>query len=362
MTPSLSSEDAGGVKGKVLKPRHYLRLLSMREACLRLPPAACSSEVDHHHRSMRPLALLFCSSFLVIGASAELPPAVAEDAPPVSLTLDKSFTNDLRLAEPGGQEKVKPDIHYVPTPQRLVDLMLLMAEVNKNDLLYDLGSGDGRLVITAAKTYGTRGIGIEIDPERIAEAKENAAAAKVEDKVQFWQQDLFQSNFKDATVITLYLLDVLNRRLRPQILAQVKPGTRLVSHAFHMGEWEPEAEKTLKIEGKSYNAYFWVVPANMSGRWQISGGNSKEMPASVTVEQQFQKFSVRAGEGNEIIGQGRLLGTEFTLTLNKGGRGKPISFTGEVDGDRIKASAPGTAINWNADREAGTLKPLDSAE
>src|SRR5919197_4401667 len=131
-----------------------------------------------------------------------------------------------QVASPVAPRK-KPDIHYVPTPQELVDVMLEMAKVGKDDIVYDLGSGDGRLVVSAAKKYGASGVGIDIDPQRIAESRENAKKAAVEDKVRFLEQDLFESDFHDATVVTLYLLGELNLRLRPQIFAQLKPGTRL---------------------------------------------------------------------------------------------------------------------------------------
>ena len=313
---------------------------------------------------MKYLALLLLSGISVASAGAQsLEAADGADAP-VQLTLDQSFTKDLRLAQvTDPEEKVKPDIHYVPTPAALVDVMLRMAKVNKDDLLYDLGSGDGRLVITAASKHGARGIGIDIDPQRIAEAKENAAAAKVEDKVEFRQQDLFKSNFKDASVITLYLLEELNRRLRPQLFAQVKPGTRIVSHAFTMGDWDPDAEETLKIDGGTYNAYFWVVPANMSGRWKVSGrGAAKGIPETVTVEQSFQKITVRAGEGEgggEVVGEGKLTGSDFTFTMRNAEGAKPLTFTGKVDGNSIKATGTGSGSSWTAEREAGTEKPLD---
>jgi predicted O-methyltransferase YrrM len=259
-------------------------------------------------------------------------------------------------------EKVKPDIFYLPTPQRVVDVMLLMAEVKKDDLLYDLGSGDGRLVVTAAKTYGARGIGIEIDPALLAIARRNAARAKVEDKVEFRQQDLFTSDFKDATVITLYLLDELNRRLRPQIFAQVRPGTRVVSHAFHMGDWQPDAERKLTIEGKEYDAYFWVVPANMSGRWKVSADSGmKGIPETIVIDQTFQEISVRAADGDAVIAQGRLTGSEFYLTMSEAAGTKPVSFTGTVDGNSIKARGSRRGATFNAEREAGTEKPLEPA-
>ena len=155
------------------------------------------------------------------------------------------------------KELRKPDIHYVPTPQDVVDEMLRMADVKKDDIIYDLCCGDGRIVITAAKKYGARGIGIDIDPDRIKESEENARAAGVTDKVKFRLDDIFETDFKDATVVTLYLLDRLNEQLRPKLLKDLKPGTRIVSHAFRMGDWEPE--KSAEVDGKMI--YFWTIPA-----------------------------------------------------------------------------------------------------
>lgn len=285
----------------------------------------------------------------------------APASPDVQLSLDRGSPADLRIAqgtEGIPEEKVKPDIWYVPTPQRLVDLMLLMAEVNKNDVLYDLGSGDGRLVITAAKRYGARAIGIDIDPEMIAQAQNNAVAAKVEDKVQFKQQDLFKSDFRDATVITLYLLDELNVRLRPHILAQVKPGTRIVSHAFRMGEWEPDAERSIKINETSYDAFFWVVPANMSGRWRVRGAG-KGMPEVLLVEQKFQRFTVRRDEAGEVIGEGSLSGKDFVLTIHVGSAGKRTTFTGTIENNSLKARTSAKNASWTAERDAGSEKALE---
>ena len=151
-----------------------------------------------------------------------------------------------------------PDVVYVPTPQAVVDRMLAIAKVNSKDVLYDLGSGDGRIPITAARKFGIRATGIEIDPQRIKEANANAKAAGVTDRVRFLNQDLFQSKFSDATVVTLYLLPELNVKLRPQLLSQLKPGTRIVSHAFNMGDWKPD--RTEQVAGSTI--YFWTVPAN----------------------------------------------------------------------------------------------------
>jgi ubiquinone/menaquinone biosynthesis C-methylase UbiE len=134
--------------------------------------------------------------------------------------------------------------------------MLRLANVQSNDVVYDLGSGDGRIVIAAAQKVGARGIGIDINPERIREANQNAQKAGVTDRVQFRQQDLFQTDFSEATVVTLYLLPELNVKLRPKLLSELKPGTRIVSHEFDMGDWKPE--QVVKVDGRT--VYYWVVP------------------------------------------------------------------------------------------------------
>lgn len=154
-------------------------------------------------------------------------------------------------------ETKKPDVHYVPTPPEVVEEMLKMADVHKGDVLYDLGSGDGRIVIAAAKKFGVRGVGIDIDPERIREAEANAKAAGVTNLVKFRQEDLFEADIHEATVVTLYLLERLNEQLRPKLLRDLKPGTRIVSHAFRMGDWEPE--KSAEVNGR--RIYMWTVPA-----------------------------------------------------------------------------------------------------
>lgn len=151
----------------------------------------------------------------------------------------------------------KPDVHYVPTPHRVVDAMLEMAKVKAGDRLYDLGSGDGRIPIAAAKQHGIRATGIDIDPARIREANANAQKEGVTKLVDFRRADLFKSDFSDASVVTLYLLPSLNERLRPKLLAELKPGTRIISHAFRMGDWEPEQTR----EVDSSTIYMWTVPA-----------------------------------------------------------------------------------------------------
>ncbi len=149
-----------------------------------------------------------------------------------------------------------PDVPYVPTPPEVVEEMLKLANVTKGDYLIDLGCGDGRIVIAAAQKYGTHALGIDINPERIAEAKENAKKAGVEELVEFRQGDLFKADLSKATVVTLYLLTTVNMKLRPKLLKELKPGTRVVSHSFEMGEWKPE--KTAEVGYR--RVYFWTIP------------------------------------------------------------------------------------------------------
>jgi SAM-dependent methyltransferase len=149
-----------------------------------------------------------------------------------------------------------PDVIFVPTPQEVVDAMLKLAKVTANDVIYDLGSGDGRIPITAAKTYGARGVGIDIDPQRISEANANLKTAGVGDKVRFLNQDLFTTDISQATVVTLYLLPTLNLKLLPKLNKELKPGTRVVSHAFDMGSAKPL--ETININGRT--AYLWTIP------------------------------------------------------------------------------------------------------
>ncbi len=148
-----------------------------------------------------------------------------------------------------------PDVPFVPTPTAVVNAMLSVARVTKNDVVYDLGSGDGRIVIAAAKKYGARGVGIDISASLVAQAKAAATAAGVDDKVTFIEGDLFEQDLSKATVVTLYLLPAVNLKLKPTLL-KLKPGTRIVSHAFDMGDWKPE--KTEIVDGRS--VYFWTVP------------------------------------------------------------------------------------------------------
>ena len=161
----------------------------------------------------------------------------------------------LTLAAQAQTASRTPDVGFVPTPEDVVAGMLRLARVKRSDVVYDLGSGDGRIVIQAAKRYGARGVGIDIDPERIEEASRNARAAKVSDRVRFLNQDLFDSDLGEATVVTLYLLPRLNLKLRPKLLSELKPGTRVVSHGFDMGDWKPDGVAQI---GPT-TIYLWTV-------------------------------------------------------------------------------------------------------
>ncbi|MDB5807939.1 MAG: Methyltransferase type 11, partial [Betaproteobacteria bacterium] len=169
----------------------------------------------------------------------------------------------------------EPSVPYVPTPQAVVDRMLQMAKITPQDYVIDLGSGDGRIVVTAAKKYGARGFGVDLNPVRIKESVDNAAKAGVSDRAAFYQRNLFDTDFSEATVITMYLLPRVNLDLRPKLLA-LKPGTRVVSHDFSMDDWRADESVSLDVDDK-YGAgggsgtstiYFWVVPARVAGPWR----------------------------------------------------------------------------------------------
>jgi 2-polyprenyl-3-methyl-5-hydroxy-6-metoxy-1,4-benzoquinol methylase len=195
------------------------------------------------------LTALSLGSLVLTSCTQQVSSQERSEAPPNTVQVQET-------APATQSQQQTPDVVYVPTPPEVVDKMLELAKVGKNDILYDLGSGDGRIPITAAKRFGTQGIGIDIDPERIKEANANAQKEGVTDKVKFLQQDLFKTDFSKATVVTLYLLPELNVRLRSQLFKQLKPGTRIVSHAFDMGDWKPE--QTVNVNGKT--VYYWTIP------------------------------------------------------------------------------------------------------
>ena len=202
------------------------------------------------------------------------------------------------------------DVPYVPTPQDVVDRMLSLVKPTAQDFVMDLGCGDGRMLVTAASKFGARGFGVDLNPVRIQEATANAKAANVSDKIRFEVRNLFQTSIKDANVLTMYLLPSVNLQLRPRILDEMRPGSRIVSHAFHMGDWEPDVQ----TEAIGRTIYHWIVPAKIAGKWAISDGGKTY---DVMLEQKFQKLTGMAVvDGMNLRLQGFMRGGDFSITVN----------------------------------------------
>ncbi len=237
------------------------------------------------------------------------------------------------------------DVIWVPTPPELVEAMLDMAKITPNDFLIDLGSGDGRIVIAAAKR-GTRALGIEYNPDMVALSNRNAKAAGVSDKASFQQADIFTTDFSKATVLTMYLLPYLNMKLRPTIL-DMKPGTRVVTHAFNMEDWEPDQE----IEVSDRTAYFWIVPAKVAGvwNWKADAGN-----AELDLQQTFQKISGDLKiQGKGVQFSGATLRGDL-ITFNAGSDpARMQQYQGRVNGNTITGTVrtgSGPETKWTATR------------
>jgi len=253
-----------------------------------------------------------------------------------------------------GQATRTPDVHFVPTPMDVVDTMLAVARVSKNDRLFDLGSGDGRIVITAAKRFGTRGIGIDIDPQRITESRRNADTAGVSQLAEFRQADLFQTDLRNATVITLYLLPRLNVQLRPKLFEELRPGSRIVSHAFDMGDWP--ADSTINVGGRT--VYYWLMPANVAGTWSLSTtGGGPNRSYEVQLQQTYQRMSGTATAGGRTmqVEAGRIIGDSVTFMLvDSGGSGgqQRMQFAGRLANGTLSGTVAGTPGKWRATRRS----------
>src|SRR5687767_5405708 len=229
------------------------------------------------------------------------------------------------------------DVVWVPTPQALVDKMLDMAKVTPKDYVIDLGSGDGRTVITAAKR-GSKALGIEYNPDMVELSKRNAATEGVTDKASFMKADLFETDFSQATVITMFLLPDINIRLRPKIL-DLRPGTRIVSNSFTMGDWTADDTVIVKNGCVSYcTAYLWIVPAKVEGTWQLGGGE-------LILKQTYQMISgsLRSGGKTVQIANGKLKGDQ--IMFNAGGS----VYTGRVNGNGMEGTIS-SGGNWQASR------------
>ncbi len=237
------------------------------------------------------------------------------------------------------------DVIYLPTPHQVVSRMLELARVGPGDIHYDLGSGDGRLAIASVKNFNaTKSVGIDLDPQRIKESLENLAKAGVSDRVTFLNQNIFETDFREATVVSLYLLTHLNLKLRP-LLLDMKPGTRVVTQSFNMSEWEADATLKVPFEENgtkgTRHVYLYIVPAKVEGRWVLTHG---ERQVALELRQQFQRFegTASAGGAKYEIKAGRLNGAaiEFVIEVD----GKPAKYEGNVAGDFIKGP------NWTAKR------------
>jgi hypothetical protein len=270
----------------------------------------------------------------------------------------------LVLFAPAVAQEGRGDVVYVPTPQVVVDEMLTMAKIGPKDFLIDLGSGDGRIVITAAKKFGAQGFGVDLDTYLLRLARDGAKKEGVTERAAFVEQNLFETDLGKATVISSYLLPEMNLKLRPKILA-LKPGTRVVAHDYHMGDWYPDAQKDIPVPekvvgtpGVSY-IYLWVVPAKVAGKWQAQlNVAGKDAPYEIAFDQLFQilEGTVRAGSDSVPL-RGRVTnGDQITFTTQPKGSpgGQRHEFTGRVSGDTIQGTVrigEGTTVrqaNWSA--------------
>lgn len=272
---------------------------------------------------------------LVAVNSALAQPAPAQPAPAQAAPAQPATEFQPTVGQQG------KDVVWVPTSQALVDKMLDTAKVTPNDTVIDLGSGDGRTVITAAKR-GARATGIEFNPSMVALAKQNAAKEGVGERANFINGDLFEADLSNATVLTMFLLTEINLRLRPKIL-DLKPGTRVVSNTFQMGDWTPDQTFNAGQDCKSFcNGYFWVVPAKVEGRWHAQNGD-------LTLEQKYQMVSgtMKMGEKSTPITGGKLNGDEIAFTAGD------TNFRGRVSGNSIEGTSErgGATTQWRATRQ-----------
>ena len=252
----------------------------------------------------------------------------------------------LLLAAPAAvAQEGEGDVVYVPTPQHVVETMLDMARVGPADMVIDLGSGDGRVVITAAKKYGARGLGVDLDRYLLKLANSLAAKEGVADRARFLEQNLFETDLAPATVITSYLLPEMNLKLRPKILA-LRPGTRVVAHDYDMGNWPTDEEKVLDAPGKTVgtpgksHVFLYVVPAKLAGTWRsVITHGPDAVPYEFSFDQEFQYAAgtARSGKGVAKVPEFKVAGdrVEFTARFPVQGAARDHRFAGVVKGDRI---------------------------
>ncbi len=224
------------------------------------------------------------------------------------------------------------DVPYVPTPENVVERMLDVTDVKSSDYVVDLGSGDGRIVIAAAKR-GASGHGIDLDPKRIAEARENATDEEVDNRIMFMEEDIFDTDFSEASVITMYLLPSVNKKLRPKLLNDLQPGTQVVSHSFDMGSWKADEEIVVRNNGSSHDIYYWVIPSKVEGEWTW---NQNDTEHTLSISQRFQEISAKITDGSDAhydITQAELEGKRINIRAAK--NGEQYIFSGRVENDTI---------------------------
>jgi SAM-dependent methyltransferase len=254
----------------------------------------------------------------------------------------------------------KLDVPYLPTPHTVVNEMLRLAEFQPEDVLYDLGCGDGRIVIAAARLYGIHCVGVDIDPKRIQECRKNAANADVEEYVTFLEQDLFETDLRAANVVTLYLLNAINLKLRPKLLQELKPGTRIISHRFSMNEWRPDKTSKVYDRGSTHEVFYWVIPADVTGVWEMTIlSNSHNPTYLLKMEQLFQYVNgtITQGKSQKPLLDTRLSGAQLEFTVNMIGNqaAGALVFSGQVLGNeitgRIKTKDGKSKNTWKAVRK-----------
>jgi Methyltransferase domain len=248
------------------------------------------------------------------------------------------------------------DAPYFPTPQSVVDRMLQLAKVGPEDFVIDLGSGDGRIVITAAKKYGARGLGIEIEPSLVTQANWYARRDGVGERAKFVEQDLFQTDLRPATVLTLYLFRELNIKLAPRILEQLRPGARVVSHDWDLGDWTPDHQETMPAPDKAVGisreskVFMWIVPARVNGNWRVETTLTGAPSATLALRQRYQFFEGTLDSG--ALQGGRATGASLAFTV-AGATPFAGRYEGTAEGDAITGRvvrADGTAGTWRAVR------------
>lgn len=260
-------------------------------------------------------------------------------------------------------QTVEKDVPFVPTPRRVVEDMLNMAGAGPEDVVYDLGCGDGRIVIAALRDrHVKRAVGVDIDPERIKESRRNAAQAGVGDRAEFRQEDLFQADFREATVVTMYLLPSVNLKLRPRLLDQLKPGARLVSHSFDMKDWSPD--QSVSRDGSAI--YFWTVPANVSGDWNWTAADGQA--ASLRLRQRFQEVTGTLTVGGQTtdIREAKLEGNRLRFAADQRDRGKVklVRYEGTASRDGLQGALVAQdgamdLVQWQAARDPRTIAAID---